>query len=382
MGLIRNPDPVPSHREPDPQEVTVSRHTEADGELHLDPNYLQLGPDGRVGGSTSLGRLSINVTFKPLGPDPLGRGRQAFELIPTSDGRKLYDLISTRPGGKRAYVVVYAAEARGPHRLVVKEGTDVRQVISLTDFDRENRLRPIRDRLRLSDRERAAVDRLAAACGPKFSFRTVNRHVWTITVSGDAGRIDPVLADLPKLVDLNYESANLPPTGLPSLRQLPELSSIRIEGNVSDEGLASLAGARKLRSVQVHASAGLTPRGLRNLARLPKVVLLQVSLPDPVLEAPAADEVLLELATAPAVEQLHVWNIRPSDAGVANLRDMAGLRSLVLSHCNRLTPTGLDRLAQLPALQHAYLFRAELTDETLAAFRSRRPDVQLTTRTK
>lgn len=90
-----------------------------------------------------------------------------------------------------------AAGTRGPHRLVVKEGDVVRQVVPLTDFDRENRLGPIRSRNRLPPRERAAVDALAALCGPGFSFRAAGRHVWTVAVSGDAARLDPVLAGLP-----------------------------------------------------------------------------------------------------------------------------------------------------------------------------------------
>ena len=115
------------------KQVHVRGSLATGGELDLNPNLLGFSATGSVGESTLMGWTPIPVTFRELGPDPAGKGRRAFEIVgPTGD--------TQIAGGRTAahsYVLVLAPDKFGPHRLVVKDGGAVRQLLPLVPYDPE-----------------------------------------------------------------------------------------------------------------------------------------------------------------------------------------------------------------------------------------------------
>jgi hypothetical protein len=110
--------------------IGVSGSLLAGGILGIDPNVH--------GSGTLLVRLPAEVTFKPLGPDPLERGRRAFEVLPKEipepeNRERRLGKLGVQPG---EWILVLGPTELSEHRLVFKEDGAVRQVLRLENLER------------------------------------------------------------------------------------------------------------------------------------------------------------------------------------------------------------------------------------------------------
>lgn len=109
--------------------IKLSGSPAAGGRLEHDPNHIHFHPDGSVGGSTLMAGRPVPIAFRPLGPDPAGRGRRAFELV-------VGDAAGKGPPAPHAHILVLGPTDRSEHRLVVKSGGQVMDTLSLRSWDR------------------------------------------------------------------------------------------------------------------------------------------------------------------------------------------------------------------------------------------------------
>ena len=102
---------------------------------------------------------------------------------------------------------------------------------------------------------------------------------------------------------------------------------------ITDEGLAKLAGLATLKSLNLRRSSYLTDAGLEHLTKLPQV------------------------------EQLHLLYNNFGDAGMEHLAKIPKLRVLDLRGCVLVTDEGLEHLAKLTNLERLKLRNPNVSDE-------------------
>jgi len=101
-----------------------------------DGGFLGIDPN-RYGSGTLLASIPAEVTFKPLGPDPLNRGRRAFELVSkeVADAEKDKRRFPRREVRLGEWILVLGPTELSEHRLLFKENGEVRQVLRLEHVD-------------------------------------------------------------------------------------------------------------------------------------------------------------------------------------------------------------------------------------------------------
>lgn len=152
-----------------------------------------------------------------------------------------------------------------------------------------------------------------------------------------------------------------------SLTAMPRLTELLwIETDASENALRSIGTIRGLKKLRL-AGLQTTPESTKILASLPSLADLDLS------GSSIADSDLIELAKSPKLTKLNLYQTGVGDAGVENLRPLAGrLESLNLD-ATRLTDAGVQPLAAFEKLTFLHLGRTAITDaavETLATLKN------------
>ena len=131
------------------------------------------------------------------------------------------------------------------------------------------------------------------------------------------------------------------------LASLPDVERLVLRDSpLSDEGFRMLAGLRTLRNLNV-PQAACTADGVRALGTLPALAFLRLGGPHL-----GGSEVCRAVASLPAVESLHLIDVRIGDEG-------------------------LEVLAELPRLTTLYLDGSGVSDGAWRGYFERRPDVHV-----
>jgi len=205
----------------------------------------------------------------------------------------------------------------------------------------------------------------------------------------------------------------------------PKLSRLSLRRTrITDEGTAKLAALKKLDFLDV-TETPVTVAGVRPLAKLPLKELgfgpnpsvLEAALPElklvfpgilqfnyppgggkvPVTESQLRalheawprinnlnfptfsrieDQALAALAAFTALEELHLTQCQVTDAQLTALLAVKQLRELKLDNTT-LGDQGLEQLQGLKPLRKLYISKTSVTDAGVAAFKKKRPDVEL-----
>jgi hypothetical protein len=144
---------------------------------------------------------------------------------------------------------------------------------------------------------------------------------------GDDGMVH--LAKLKNLRDLDLSETIVGNAGLEPLKSLPKLEKLNLWATrVGDAGMVHIAAMRPLKWLNLDDvrflddEVYLTDKGLEQVVKLPNL------------------------------EWLHVGKTQVSDAGLKLLAGLKKLKHLEVTHCERVTPAGIDELRKaLPGLE-------------------------------
>jgi hypothetical protein len=364
--LVCEPERRPGPGEPVTRLRRVALYGSLNGtaNLDLDPNFLMLSPDGHVQGSTLMGWEPIRLTFRPLGADPAKKGRRAFELVtPQRKGR--------------SYVLILSPTELGPHRLLVKEGGQARDLLALHDIERGFHQMIEAQLKQVPAAEREAVGQLRKLCGYRVRLFVAEGHVSSVMLlDGDLARLDKALEGLPHLKELSFTDAKLPAAGLACLKGMRGLAALSFYNcDVDDDGLASVKGCTTLKHLIFFGSRGPTARGLAHFAALENVELFQMRREDEPKDLPALDDGLKHLTGMKKLKSLNLHGQRVGDAGLAHLGALKGLEELYLSG-DHLTAAGLKHLEGLQELRRVWLDHSRIPDEAWRAFTAKLPKLE------
>lgn len=345
------------------------------GQVSYDPNSYHFTPEGDVTGSTLLGFESPKVRFQPLGPDPSGRSRRAFELIV-----KPPELAGA--GDERApildgqHILVLGPTELSEHRMIVrKEGRPV-QIMRLINRERDH-FRSIRSRFdRLPDVDREKFFELGThgSFGAYFSSDPQGNITALYGVGGDLAKVDGILAQLPHLTELGFRDAKVPASGLASLERLRKLRSVSFQScSISDEGLRSIGLAFGLKNLSISESEGFTSAGLAHLGELEELNGLIIRREGDPKEGPPLAEGLKHLVKLKSLSGLNLTGQHVTDEGLASIGKLPALATLELSGA-LLTDAGLNHLVGMKHLTRLILHGPTgITPKGFTEFRAKMP---------
>lgn len=163
------------------------------------------------------------------------------------------------------------------------------------------------------------------------------------------------LAELPHLEGLRVTAMDMPAAAAAPLWELTGLRSLHLDSVVmADADLAGLAKLTALRSLFVGGGGPRLTRGgvAGHLAGLPELRQLTLSLYPPGF----TDADLVAVGRLRAVEHLTLFGgDELTDAGLAHLRGMTGLKELHLGGVPNAGAAGLAAVADLPNLNHLWI---------------------------
>lgn len=139
------------------------------------------------------------------------------------------------------------------------------------------------------------------------------------------------------------------------IAKLKALERFAIPGRATDEAVATFAGMKSLRSLNLSKSK-LTDASLKNLGSMKGLERLDLS------EVEVTANGLTELANNKSIIELHLGSCPVTDEMLATVATMKGLRMLVLSG-TKITDASLAKVAQLDNLVTLMLSRTAVTDE-------------------
>jgi serine/threonine protein kinase/Leucine-rich repeat (LRR) protein len=195
------------------------------------------------------------------------------------------------------------------------------------------------------------------------------------------------LRGLKNLAALDLSGTSISDAGLGQLRDLPGLRSLALSRtHVTDAGLERLEGAegidnlvlystavtgkglarfRNLRSLQADGALNLGDVGLaalRGLTRLESLVLGG--------DRQVTDAGLKHLRDLKALRLLNLTRTGVTDAGLDNLQELTELRVLWLADNERISDAGLKALARLPHLEELGLWNTAVSDAGVATLKT------------
>jgi thiol-disulfide isomerase/thioredoxin len=170
------------------------------------------------------------------------------------------------------------------------------------------------------------------------------------------------LAHLTELRSLDLVRTAITDRGLAAVARLRSLKWLALPEEITDEGLAHLAGLPKLEGLLLSGKS-ITGSGLVHLRRIPTLRVLSLN-----GQSALQDASLAPLVELPHLESLSLGNAsRITDAGVDLLVKSPALRKLDLFG-TQVTLQGVARLTELSFLEHLDLnTQPGLNDEALAA---------------
>jgi hypothetical protein len=92
--------------------------------------------------------------------------------------------------------------------------------------------------------------------------------------------------------------------------------------------------------------------------------------------APATDEDVAKLSTAPSIEELRLSGTKITDAGVKHLIKLPNLKTLWLSH-TAITEACLEDLLRIPSLTTLELSWTSISEEAAEELKAVRPGLQV-----
>jgi hypothetical protein len=174
---------------------------------------------------------------------------------------------------------------------------------------------------------------------------------------GDAGLLH--LARLARLRSLHLADTRVTDRGALELVKLDQLVELDLSGTrITDQGLRELARLPRLEHLKVWAE-GVTDAGLAALGDMPSLKRVDVS-----LAARGDNWLALQVKLDPQADNLDLRETAVTDAGLAVLARLEGLRVLNLGGC-RITDGGLKTLATLRSLRKVNLAKTQVTDAGL-----------------
>ena len=121
--------------------------------------------------------------------------------------------------------------------------------------------------------------------------------------------------------------------------EFPNLTKVLLDGNrIDSETFKLLAKVNALEYLDLERSTP-TADDFRRLQSLPNLSFLQL------FKATLDEDACAALAEFPALEQIRCAQTRVGDAELVHLSKIESLRAIDLSDCNRVTPAGLESLA-------------------------------------
>lgn len=157
---------------------------------------------------------------------------------------------------------------------------------------------------------------------------------------------------------------------LKTLETLTHLRSLRLDrANVTDAGMASIAGLLELESLVLRGSE-IGDGGLARLKGLTRLKRLNLDSPR---ITNAGLESILELK---CLELLRLENAQIDDEGLKTLAKLTELRQLLLAG-TRVTDDGLQSALAIPKLESLYLERTLVSDEGVAKLLGQRPGLHV-----
>ncbi|MGD9720794.1 MAG: leucine-rich repeat domain-containing protein [Pirellulales bacterium] len=267
----------------------------------------------------------------------------------------------------------FAADRAHRQRRIVAELRETRSVVEYDWQQRDpSKPKPPRGTIR-------------EAPGPRWLRKLVGdeyfQHVVTVMVSEyrPGARFLSHIDDLPELTNLQVVHAHTNDDDLRAIGRLRKLQFLLVtsldRGGFTDAGVAHLAQLKQLENLTIGSpglysagAPGMTGKGLRVLATLPKLRSLRV------VGMGLTDEGIASLAQIKQLEYLSVSVDRMTERGYAPLGKLTRLKSLELDK-SFLTSgelpadaddAGIEQLARLKNLRSLRLTNFNLTDAGLA----------------
>jgi Leucine-rich repeat (LRR) protein len=172
---------------------------------------------------------------------------------------------------------------------------------------------------------------------------------------GDSGLAH--LAGLP-LTRLELRGAQITDAGVPTLRELRQLSSLSLQNTgVTDAGMVELARLTQLEHLNV-CNNPISDAGLAELRGLTSLKSLGI------YDTAITDAGLAHLAAMTSLDYLHLGDTQVSDTGLIHLLPLKQLRHLILNRTG-VSDAGLVHLAVLPNIVALWLEGTQITDAGL-----------------
>ena len=152
------------------------------------------------------------------------------------------------------------------------------------------------------------------------------------------------LKSLNSLKELELRKTQITDAGLIRLKEMKSLESLKLPSNVTDRGLAYLAGFDKLRCLHVGIGGGkITDAGLNHVAKLHRLEELSISGKD------ITDAGMSQIAKLTNLKFLKLWTEQLTNAGLAKLTALKSLEKLYIYRAS-VSTSGLAQLNELPNL--------------------------------
>ena len=189
-----------------------------------------------------------------------------------------------------------------------------------------------------------------------------------------------VVKNLPHLKRLNLRGTKITDSTLQLLNRLTSLESLDIGfAQVTDSGIGQLA-LQNLRELSIGGNK-LTDAGLQCVREMPALTSLDLSgeqRTDSGLWSVSLTESGLDaIATLKNLRSLRLNGEAVSARGLEKLKTLTRLERLDLQGCPRLNDDVVPILASLPALRIVDLTASKVTEQSLAALRKSKPQLQV-----
>jgi Leucine-rich repeat (LRR) protein len=176
------------------------------------------------------------------------------------------------------------------------------------------------------------------------------------------------LGKLTKLRGLRLSGKKLTGTDLAPLAKLTELRALSLTGpNLDNADLAPIAKLTKLERLWVYGPK-LTTAAFVHIANLTDLKSASLNSSSPILDH--TDFTLAYLARLDKLQSLGIRGPEVTDAGLAHLKGMTGLRTLRLDGVTGVTAAGMKVIAELPNLESLSIAGAHPTEEAFAVLAS------------
>jgi hypothetical protein len=202
---------------------------------------------------------------------------------------------------------------------------------------------------------------LLALSGPEY-FRTVNFVGYAQARRPPSPIIDlSVFGGLPDVHELELDSTTFDDSDMVHVRRLELTRFMANDTPLGDDGLACLAGMRKLSEIGL-ADTRITDKGLTHLATMPMLKTVNLA------GLKVTDAGLAYLSKLTNLRSLTLSATLISDAGLVHLSGLKQLIWLGLSGTH-VTDAGLEHLKALPRLKSLTLPKTGVTDAAIERLR-------------